>query len=130
MPLNRQKGDLMAEENCIFCKIAAGTIPSKKVYEDEDFFAFHDIKPAAPTHVLVIPRKHIGTLSDCGPADAAMLGKMMVLIPKLAEQLGCAYTGGETGFRAVVNVGPGGGQEVYHLHAHILAGARPWSRMG
>jgi len=61
MPVNRQKGDLMAEENCIFCKIAAGTIPSKKVYEDEDFYAFHDIKPAAPTHVLVIPRKHIGT---------------------------------------------------------------------
>jgi histidine triad (HIT) family protein len=120
----------MAEHDCIFCKIAAGTIPSKKVYEDDDFYAFHDINPAAETHVLVIPRKHIETLSHCGPQHAALLGNMMVLVAKLAEQLGCAYTGGDTGFRATINVGPGGGQEVYHLHAHILAGPRPWRRMG
>jgi histidine triad (HIT) family protein len=120
----------MAEHDCIFCKIAAGTIPSKKVYEDQDFYAFYDINPAAPVHVLVIPRRHIETLSDCGPDDADLVGRMMVLLPRLADQLGVGYTGGDTGFRTVINVGPGGGQEVYHLHAHILAGPRPWRRMG
>jgi len=120
----------MAEDNCIFCKIAAGTIPSKKVYEDEDFYAFHDINPAAPVHVLVIPRRHIETLSACSTGDAELVGKMMVLVPRIAEQLGVGYTGGETGFRTIINVGPGGGQEVYHLHAHLLAGPRPWARMG
>jgi histidine triad (HIT) family protein len=120
----------MSQENCLFCKIAAGEIPSRKVHEDEDFVAFHDINPAADMHVLVIPRRHIETLSACGPDDAPLLGKMLVLVARLAEQLGCAYTGGETGFRTVFNTGPGGGQEVYHLHAHILAGPRPWKRMG
>src|ERR1700742_2381185 len=120
----------MSQENCIFCKIAAGELPSKKVYEDDEFVAFHDIRPAAPLHVLVIPRKHIASLSDVVPDDAPLLGKMIVLVSKLAAQLGVAYTGGETGFRTVFNTGPGGGQEVYHLHAHILAGPRPWSRMG
>jgi histidine triad (HIT) family protein len=116
--------------DCLFCKIAAGEIPSAKVYEDDDFLAFKDIHPAADTHVLVIPRKHVPTLSNCTESDAPLLGKMMVLVARLAEQLGCAYTGGETGFRTVINTGPGGGQEVYHLHAHILAGPRPWKRMG
>ena len=120
----------MADDNCIFCKIAAGTIPSKKVYEDDDFYAFHDINPAAPVHVLVIPRKHIETLSACTPGDAGLVGKMMVLVLRIAAQLGVDYSGGDTGYRTVINVGPGGGQEVYHLHAHILAGPRPWSRMG
>jgi histidine triad (HIT) family protein len=116
--------------DCLFCKIAAGEIPSAKVYEDDDFLAFKDIHPAADTHVLVIPRKHVPTLSNCTESDAPLLGKMMVLVARLAEQLGCAYTGGDTGFRTVINTGPGGGQEVYHLHAHILAGPRPWKRMG
>ena len=120
----------MSHENCLFCRIASGEIPSKKVFEDEDFVAFHDIRPAAPLHVLVIPRKHIESLSDLKPDDAPLLGRMMIAVGKLAEQLGVAYTGGETGFRTVFNTGPGGGQEVYHLHAHILAGPRPWSRMG
>ncbi|MEJ0002449.1 MAG: histidine triad nucleotide-binding protein [Pararobbsia sp.] len=120
----------MSHDNCLFCRIASGEIPSKKVYEDDEFVAFHDIRPAAPLHVLVIPRKHIASLSDLTPDDAPLLGRMMVLVAKLAEQLGVAYTGGETGFRTVFNTGPGGGQEVYHLHAHILAGPRPWSRMG
>ena len=120
----------MSQENCIFCKIAAGEIPSKKVYEDDEFVAFHDINPAAPVHVLVIPRKHIETLSDCTESDAPLLGRMLVLVARLADQLGVAYTGGETGFRTVINTGPGSGQEVYHLHAHILAGPRPWQRMG
>lgn len=116
--------------DCLFCKIAAGEIPSSKVYEDDDFVAFKDIHPAADTHVLVIPRKHLPTLSNCTESDAPLLGKMMVLVARLADELGCAYTGGDTGFRTVINTGPGGGQEVYHLHAHILAGPRPWKRMG
>jgi histidine triad (HIT) family protein len=120
----------MSEDNCLFCKIASGAIPSKKVHEDDEFVAFYDIRPAAPVHVLVIPRRHIATLSEVTPEDAPLIGRMMVLVAKLAEQLGVAYTGGETGFRTVINTGPGGGQEVYHLHAHILAGPRPWSRMG
>ena len=120
----------MSQENCIFCKIAAGEIPSKKVHEDDEFIAFHDINPAAPVHVLVIPRKHIDTLSSCTEADAPLLGRMLSLTARLAGELGVAYTGGETGFRTVINTGPGGGQEVYHIHAHILAGERPWRRMG
>jgi histidine triad (HIT) family protein len=80
--------------------------------------------------VLVIPRRHLPTLSAASEADAPMLGRLMLLVARLADQLGVAYTGGETGFRTVINTGPGGGQEVYHLHAHILAGPRPWQRMG
>jgi histidine triad (HIT) family protein len=94
------------------------------------FVAFRDIRPAAETHVLVIPRKHVATLSNCTESDAPLLGRMLVLVARLADQLGVAYSGGETGFRTVINTGPGGGQEVYHLHAHILAGPRPWHRMG
>jgi histidine triad (HIT) family protein len=120
----------MSQHNCLFCKIANGELPSKKVFEDDEFVAFHDIRPAAAVHVLVIPRKHIETLSNCTEDDAPLLGRMTVLVARLAERLGCAYTGGDTGFRTVINTGPGGGQEVYHLHAHILAGPRPWLRMG
>jgi histidine triad (HIT) family protein len=118
------------DSHCLFCKIAKGEIPSTRDYEDDDFVAFHDIRPAAQTHVLVIPRRHIDTLSNCTESDASLLGRMLVLVARLADQLGVAYTGGQTGFRTVINTGPGGGQEVYHLHAHILAGPRPWQRMG
>ena len=118
------------DPNCLFCKIAAGEIPSTKVHEDDEFVAFRDIRPAADTHVLVIPRRHLPTLSAASEAVAPMLGRLMLLVARLADQLGVAYTGGETGFRTVINTGPGGGQEVYHLHAHILAGPRPWQRMG
>ena len=118
----------MSNHDCIFCKIVNGEIPSKKIHEDDDFLVFHDINPAAPIHALVIPKRHIETLSDCQAEDAPLLGKMMVLTAAIAKQLGCAYTGGETGFKTVINVGPNGGQEVYHLHAHILGGPRPWAR--
>jgi histidine triad (HIT) family protein len=120
----------MSHENCLFCKIASGEIPSTRVYEDDEFIAFKDIRPAAETHILVIPRRHIATLSDCTASDAPLLGRMVLLVSRLAKELGCDYTGGETGFRTVINTGPGGGQEVYHLHAHLLAGPRPWLRMG
>jgi len=115
---------------CLFCKIADGEIPGTRVYEDDEFVAFRDIRPAAETHVLVIPRRHIPTLADCTESDESLLGRMVLLVARLAKDLGVSYTGGDTGYRTVVNTGPGGGQEVYHLHAHLLAGPRPWQRMG
>ncbi|MGI4848845.1 MAG: histidine triad nucleotide-binding protein [Janthinobacterium lividum] len=118
-------------DNCIFCKIVAGQIPSSRVYEDDDVIAFHDINPAAPLHLLVVPKEHVATLADCSGEHAPMLGKMMLLAPRLASEFGSAIETDATGkmsggFRTVFNVGPGGGQEVYHLHLHILGGARPW----
>lgn len=113
-------------ENCIFCKIAAGEIPAGKVYEDEEFVAFKDINPAAPIHFLLIPKAHIETLADCTDAGkTALLGRMMALAPQIAADNGAPALP-DGGFRVVMNVGPGGGQEVYHMHLHILAGARPW----
>ncbi|MFK0379895.1 histidine triad nucleotide-binding protein [Pandoraea sp. NPDC090278] len=124
----------MTHDNCIFCKIVAGQIPSAQVYSDDDVVVFKDINPAADLHLLMVPRKHIATLQDCQPEDQALLGKMMLLAPKLARDAGYAFDGDASktdgnGFRVVMNTGPGGGQEVYHLHMHILAGPRPWKRM-
>lgn len=115
------------DPNCIFCKIIDGKIPSKKVYEDEEVLAFHDINPAAPIHFLIIPKKHVAMLSDVTQADAPLLGKMMALAPKLAAEQG-ARPGQEGGFRVVVNNGADGGQEVYHIHIHVMAGPRPWKK--
>ena len=109
------------DPDCIFCKIAAGKIPSRKVHEDDELYAFHDIAPWAPVHFLVIPKQHIATLYDTGDAHAAMLGRMMALAPKLARELGV-----DNGFRIVVNTGRDGGQEVQHLHMHVIGGPRPW----
>lgn len=118
-------------DNCIFCKIASGQIPSKKVYEDEEMLAFHDINPAAPVHVLLIPKQHVPSLAHCDEKHAALLGRMMMMAPKLAQQLGCGYQGDEIGngtggFKTQFNTGPDGGQEVYHLHLHVMGGPRPW----
>ena len=110
--------------DCLFCKIAAGQIPCKKIYEDEDIVAFHDIKPAAPVHFLIIPKKHLSTLADATSQDIPLLGKIMALAGKLAKQEGC-----EDGFRTIVNTGRVGGQEVYHLHIHILGGSAPLGPM-
>lgn len=113
--------------DCLFCKIAAGTIPSRKVYEDEDFFAFHDIHPWAPIHFLLIPKRHIPSMAQVGSDDAEWLGRMMALIPSLASEQGCqAYPDG--GFRVVCNTGVQGGQEIQHLHLHVIGGPRPWLR--
>lgn len=113
------------DSSCIFCRIARGEIPSRKVYEDEEIFAFHDINPSAPVHFLMIPKKHIPSLAQVGAEDAALLGRMMVLAPKLALEQGCnPYPGG--GFRVMVNTGTEGGQEVHHLHLHVKGGPRPW----
>lgn len=102
---------------CIFCKIARGEIPSRKVYEDDEVFAFHDINPVAPVHFMVIPKLHVASLQDVEQKHAALLGKMLLLAPKLAGEQGL-----ENGFRTVINTGKGGGQEVFHLHIHIIGG--------
>jgi len=118
-------------ENCLFCKIAAKKIPSSIVYEDDELLAFKDINPAAPVHLLVIPKIHVASLSECDASHVAVLGKMLALAPKLAKENGCEVTydadgtpGG--GFKTLINSGPDGGQEVYHLHMHLYGGARPW----
>lgn len=117
--------------NCIFCKIASKQIPSKTVYEDDDVIAFHDINPAAPIHFLIVPKQHITSLSHCDESHSALLGKMMLLAPKLAEEQGCGFSDGASGpggggFKTLFNTGPDGGQEVYHLHLHVIGGPRPW----
>jgi len=110
--------------NCLFCRIARGQIPSRMVYEDEDLVVFHDIHPAAPIHLLIVPRRHFSSLIDAGPDDLALLGKMLLLAPRLALEQGAT-----DGFRVVVNNGAGGGQEVFHSHFHVLGGPRPWRSM-
>jgi histidine triad (HIT) family protein len=118
-------------ENCLFCKIAAKQIPASVVYEDDDLLAFRDIHPAAPVHLLVIPKQHVATLSDCTAEHTAVLGKMLALAPKLAAEHGVAVRydadgkpGG--GYKTLINSGPDGGQEVYHLHLHLIGGPHPW----
>ena len=115
----------MQDPNCLFCKIIAGKIPSKKVFEDEHIYAFHDIAPWAPIHFLMIPKKHISMLAEVTLEDTELLGKMMVLAPKIALQAG-ARSGKAGGFKVLINNGADGGQEVYHMHMHVLAGPRPW----
>ena len=115
------------DSNCLFCKIIAGEIPSRKVYEDEEFFAFHDIHPAAPVHFLIVPKTHLLSLAHAEPVHAGLLGRMLVLAPRLAEEQGCGpYPDG--GFRIVVNTGEEGGQEIHHLHLHVMGGPRPWRK--
>jgi len=115
----------MHDPTCLFCKIAAGAIPSRKVYEDEEIFAFHDINPHAPVHFLLVPRLHLPSMANAEPSHAGLLGRMMVLAPRLALEQGCRpYP--EGGFRIVVNTGHEGGQEVQHLHMHVMGGPRPW----
>jgi histidine triad (HIT) family protein len=110
---------------CVFCKIIAGKIPSKKIHEDELVYAFHDINPWAPVHFLIVPKAHIPSMAQVGPEHATLMAHMMTLAPQLAAQAGCgAYP--EGGFRIVVNTGAQGGQEVHHLHMHVMGGPRPW----
>lgn len=114
-------------DNCLFCKIAAGTIPSRKVYEDDEIFVFHDISPWAPVHFLMVPKAHISSMAQVGPEHTALLGRMMALAPRLALEQGCRpYP--EGGFRILTNTGTEGGQEVHHLHLHVMGGPRPWAK--
>lgn len=105
--------------DCIFCKIVAGEIPSKKVYEDDDVYAFHDINPLAPVHFMIIPKVHVDSLADCDASHAVLLSKMLLLVPKLAKEQGLV-----DGFKTAINTGKGGGQLVFHLHVHVLGGGK------
>ncbi|MCL2496090.1 MAG: histidine triad nucleotide-binding protein [Clostridiales bacterium] len=105
-------------ENCIFCRIAAGQIPANFLYEDEDIAAFRDINPRAPVHVLIIPKKHIASLAEIEEADTALLGRICLVARQLAENEGIAASG----YRLISNCGTDSGQEVAHLHFHLLGG--------
>ena len=107
-------------EDCLFCKIIKGEIPCKKVYEDEKILAFYDIHPAAPIHILVIPKKHIAYLAHLEKEDEAIVGKIYSVINEIAEEK--AFK--QDGYRVIVNCGKNGGQEVMHLHFHVLAGTQ------
>lgn len=109
---------MAGNERCLFCRIAHGEIPSKKVYEDDDVFAFQDINPQAPTHVLVIPRKHISSLDDLTDADAATVGTALARVAQIARDL---HLNGD-GYRVVANHGAAAGQTVFHIHFHLLGG--------
>jgi len=102
--------------DCIFCKIVNGSIPAKKIYEDEDVIAFNDINPSARVHFLIVPKLHIESLASCEDQHQALLGKMLLLAPKLAKEQGLA------GFKTLINTGKDGGQLVFHIHVHVLGG--------
>ena len=115
------------DPNCLFCKIIAKQIPSKTVFEDEYVYAFHDINPWAPVHFLIVPKVHIVSMAHVRPEHASLMGHIMGLVPGLALQEGCKpYP--EGGYRLVTNTGAEGGQEVHHLHFHVMGGPRPWLR--
>jgi histidine triad (HIT) family protein len=102
--------------DCIFCKIANGSIPSSKVYEDEDVIAFNDIHPKAKVHFLIVPKLHVESLASCDEQHQVLLGKMLLLAPMLAKEQGLV------GFRTIINTGREGGQEVFHIHVHVIGG--------
>lgn len=103
--------------DCIFCRIVAGEIPAAKVFEDERIFVFRDIAPKAEVHLLAVPREHIASLEELKPEHDGLMGHMLRTLPRLARAQGL-----ETGFRTIINTGKGGGQEVFHLHIHLLGG--------
>ena len=111
-------------QDCIFCRIVRGEIPSRKVYEDDDVLAFHDINPVAPVHFMVVPKRHIASLADAAPGDAAVLGRIMALTGRLARE-----QGSPDGFRTIVNTGRVGRQDVMHLHVHVIGGPEPLGPM-
>ncbi|HZV97759.1 MAG TPA: histidine triad nucleotide-binding protein [Methylophilaceae bacterium] len=102
--------------DCIFCKIVKGDIPSRKFYEDEELIAFNDIRPIAPVHFLLVPKLHVESLASCEQEHQPLLGKMLLLAPKLAKEQGLK------GFRTMINTGRDGGQEVFHIHVHVFGG--------
>lgn len=104
--------------DCIFCKIISGAIPCKKIYEDDEVIAFHDIKPMAKVHFLIVPKLHVETLKDCDTSHQQLLGKMFLLAAKLAAEQGLK------GFKTLINTGKEGGQEVFHIHIHVFGGGK------
>ncbi|HWD21871.1 MAG TPA: histidine triad nucleotide-binding protein [Burkholderiales bacterium] len=115
---------MTSDADCIFCKIVRGDIPAKKVHEDADILAFHDVRPQAPVHLLVIPKTHVPTLYDANMNHLEALGRMLALAGELARKAGAA-----DGFRIIINTGRVGHQEVYHVHMHILGGPEPLGPM-
>ena len=113
--------------DCIFCRIARGEIPCRKVYEDGEVLAFHDINPVAPVHFMLIPKLHLASLAEAEDVHVALLGRILLLASKLAKEQGL-----DNGFRTVINTGKGGGQEVFHLHIHVIGGGNipPMVRRG
>ena len=111
------------DPDCIFCKIVAGQIPSRKAYEDDELLVFHDIAPWAPVHLLVIPKEHVATLYEITDAHAPLLGRMLAMAPKLMREHGVT-----NGFRTLINTGEDGRQEVPHVHVHVIGGPRPWTK--
>jgi len=103
--------------DCLFCKIVKDQIPSKKIYEDDELIAFHDIHPIAPVHFMIVPKEHIDSLERCTSVHQILLGRILLLAPQLAKQQGL-----ENGFRTMINTGHDGGQEVFHLHVHVFGG--------
>ena len=116
--------DPRSDPNCIFCKIARGLIPANKIYDDDDLMAFHDIRPQAPVHFLLVPKAHIASLYEAQPAHQAALGKMLAIAGRLAREAGAT-----DGFRTIINSGRVGHQEVYHVHMHVLGGPDPLGPM-
>src|SRR4029453_10688003 len=116
----------MREDDCLFCKIRDGKIPSNITYRDDDVFAFKDIGPKAPLHELVVPTRHVATLADAAETDAGMYGRLMIVAAKRAKESGLAADG----FRVVMNAGAAAGQSVFHVHLHVLAGRTPPSAPG
>ena len=114
---------MSVDPTCIFCKIIAGQIPSRKVLEDDELLVFHDIAPWAPVHVLVIPKEHVATMVELEDRHAPLLGRMLSLAPKLMRELGVT-----NGFRTLINTGEDGRQEVQHVHMHVMGGPRPWAK--
>lgn len=107
-------------ENCIFCKIVSGEVPAKHVVADEHVIAFHDIRPQAPVHILIIPKKHIQTIDDIEPDDKLLIGEMFLVAKRLAREVGVS----DSGYRLVLNCRRDAGQDVYHIHLHLLAGRK------
>lgn len=111
-------------QECIFCKIVRGELPSQKVYEDDEVIAFRDIHPVAPVHCLIIPKTHIASLAECDEKHQGILGKMLAVSPRIARE-----QGSNDGFRTIINTGRVGRQDVNHLHMHIIGGPHPLPRM-
>ena len=116
--------DQRVTADCIFCKIVRGEIPAKKVHEDDEVLAFHDVRPQAPVHFLIIPKRHVPTLYDAGEQDEKTFGRLLALAGRLARQEGAA-----DGFRTIINTGRVGHQEVYHVHMHVVGGPEPLGPM-
>jgi len=113
-------------KDCIFCKIVSGEIPSEKIYSDELITAFRDIHPVAPTHILIVPNKHIPSVNELAEEDELLTGRMLTVAKKLAAQEGID----ENGYRLIINTGPHAGQVVFHLHLHLIGGQRMRHPMG